>query len=169
MNFAKFLRTLIFIEHFWWLLLYCYALPSQFFNYNAWNRCSCAEVYLEPFPSIYDWDFLRDIRYQREGDRFSRKLLVRKCTDFPSVLLSFLEDALKSRPTVIWSWYKVSNVGQFKTHLAVHGGGQIWENDWFGKACLTLSSQYCESRTSRITLFLGLKFDIRFLRILKLL
>ena len=56
---------------------------------------------------------------------------------------------------------------QLKTHLAVRSSGR--ENDWLGYACSTLNSQYCESQSTKNTVFLGFKLDSRFLRILKLL
>ena len=87
-----------------------------------------------------------------------------------SVLFSSLEAALKRRPRAIEAKIKQLMSAQFKTHLAVHGDGRtmvekmtVWETHvqlWiYSNAIVGLQ---------RIT-FLGFKFDLRFLRILKLL
>ena len=50
-NFAKFLRTLIFIEHLWWLLLYLAvrkkSFSEKFMNFkSSHQRCSIKKLFL---------------------------------------------------------------------------------------------------------------------------
>ena len=86
----------------------------------------------------------------------------------PSVLFSFLEAALKRQARVIKAEIKQLMSAQLKTHLAMHGGGQtmvkkmtVWETHFQ----LWLHSN--ESVVLQRITFLGVKFDLRFLRILK--
>ena len=60
---------------------------------------------------------------------------------------------------------------QLKTHLAVHCGGRTMLEkmiDWETHVQI-LSSHQCDSRATKNSIFLGFKFGLRFLRILKLL
>ena len=50
---------------------------------------------------------------------------MRKGMDIPSVLFSLLEAAFKRRSTATEPEIKQLMSAQLKTHLAVHGGGQV--------------------------------------------
>ena len=89
----------------------------------------------------------------------------------PSLLSSFLNFALKHRLKATKAEEKQIMSVQLKTRqwMAVNRSNHGRENDSLENACSTLNSQLCRVGLHWITFFSGFKFDLRFLRILKLL
>ena len=84
-----------------------------------------------------------------------------------SIIFVF-RNCIKALTDSNWNWMNVC-IASNAPDSAWWWSNDGWENDWFENACLTLNSlSNFKCRTCRIT-FLGLKFDLRYLTILKLL